>query len=132
MRVSIYSGFYERMKNKKWLWFTLAGLDVAITVFLFVIHIIMIANISGNKTPEEMEALRQQQNLIGALMRDTTLYLVAFVIPLFVILAANIVALVLYVRKQTKKEPVKVSDLSEEQKEALKKQLLEDLKKENE
>ena len=118
------------MKNKKWLWITLAALDVAITVFLFVIHIIMIANISGATTPEAQEALRKQDGLIGALMRDTTLYLVAFVIPLFVILAVNIVALVMYVKKQTKKEPVKVSDLSEEQKEALKKQLLEDLKNE--
>ncbi len=132
MGVSIYSGFFERMKNKKWLWYTLAGLDVAITVFLFVIHIIMIANISGATTPEAQEALRNQPGLIGLLAKNTILYLVAFVIPLFVILAVNIVALVLYVKKQTKKEPVKVSDLSDEQKEALKKQLLEDLKKGNE
>ena len=46
-------------------------------------------------------------------------------------LAGNIVALVIYVRKSTKKEPIKVDDLSAEQKEALRKQLLEDLNSEN-
>ena len=33
----------------------------------------------------------------------------------------------MYVKKQTKKEPVQVNDLSEEQKEALRKELLKDL-----
>lgn len=116
------------MKNKKWLIISGAVLDVGITVFLFVIHIIMLINITG-KTDEELIALRNQDNLIGALMRNNTLYLTAFVIPLFVILAINIVALVFYVKKQTKKEPVKVNDLTEEQKEELKKELLKDLEK---
>ena len=116
------------MKNKKWLFICAAALDVAVTVFLFVIHIIMLVNITG-KTDEELSELLKQNNLIGALMRNNTLYLCAFVIPLFVILALNIVALVFYVKKQTKKEPVQVSDLTDEQKEELKKQLLEDLNK---
>ena len=106
------------MKNKKLLWIAAIALDVAVTVFLFVIHIIMLINIVG-KTPEELQALRSQDNLIGALMRDNVLYLVGFVIPLFVILVINIVGLVFYVKKQTKKEPVQVNDLTDEQKEAL-------------
>ena len=114
------------MKNKKWLWISLVALDVAITVFLFVIHIIMLSNIAG-KSAEEIIIIKNQKNLVGYLMNNTTVYLVAFVIPLFIILAANIVALVFYVKRQTKKEPVKVSDLSDEEKEALKKELLKDL-----
>ena len=117
------------MKNKKTLLVIAAGvLDLGITVFLFVVHIIMLVNIIG-KTDEELIALRNQDSLIGLLVRNNTLYLCAFVIPLFVILAVNIVGLVFYVKKQTKKEPVQVSDLTDEQKEALKKELLKDLEK---
>ena len=54
-------------------------------------------------------------------------YGLAFVVPLFILLAANIIGLVFYVRKTTKKEPVKVQDLSEAQKEALRQELLKDL-----
>lgn len=117
------------MDNKKKALIICGGvLDVGITVFLFVIHIIMLVNITG-KTDDELIVLRNQDNLIGLLMRNNVLYLCAFVIPLFVILALNIIALVFYVRKQTKKEPVQVSDLTDEQKEELKKELLKDLEK---
>ena len=117
------------MKNKKTLLIICGGiLDIGITIFLFVIHIIMLVNITG-KSEEEILELMNQDNLIGLLMRNNTLYLVAFVIPLFLLLAANIVALVFYVRKQTKKEPIQVSDLTDEQREELKKVLLKDLEK---
>ena len=117
------------MKNKKVLWITLISLDVAITIFLFVMHIIMLANVV-NKSAEQ---IAQLTGLIGFLASKekggTIVYLCAFVIPTFLILAANIIGLVIYVRKQTKKEPIQVNDLTEEQKEALKKELLEDLNK---
>lgn len=107
------------MKNKKPLWITLIVLDVAVTAFFFVIHIIMLASLS--KTEVEREAMT---GLIRILMDNSTLYLCAFVIPLFVILALNIVGLVIYVRKTSKKEVTKLDDLSEDQKEALRQQLL--------
>ncbi|MCR5348489.1 MAG: hypothetical protein K6E59_02630 [Bacilli bacterium] len=112
------------MKNKKPLFITLIALDVAITAFFFVIHIIMLINLQ--KTPEEREAIG---GLIGWLMRQENngFYLGLFVIPLFLLLAANVVGLVIYVRKTTKKEPVKVNDLTEEQREALRAELLKDL-----
>ena len=113
------------MKNKKVLWIALIGLDVALTVFLFVMHIIMLANVV-NKTRDQIASLT---GLVGTLANNTGLYLGLFVVPTFVILAANIIGLVIYVRKQTKKEPIKVNDLTDEQKEALKKELLEDLNK---
>ena len=116
------------MKNKKltWLWITLAAVDVGLTLFLFVIHIIMLAQTVG-KTAAEIQANAAKNGLIGYLQTHTTFYLWLFVIPLFVILAGNIVALVLYVRKSTKKEQVKVDNLTDEQREALKRELLQDL-----
>lgn len=110
------------MKNKKPLWITLITLDVAITAFLFVISIIMLAN-----TPKNEQERLEMDGFIGFLIKNPTVYLWAFVVPLFVLLAANIVGLVLYVRKTTKREPVKVNDLSEAQKEALRQELLRDL-----
>ena len=115
------------MKNKKILWIALIALDVAITVFLFVIHIIMLLNVI--RIQQAGGDYSSLTGLVGTLANNTGLYLGAFVIPTFVILAANIVGLVFYVRKQTKKEPIKVNDLTDEQKEALKKELLEDLNK---
>jgi len=71
------------------------------------------------------------EGFIGYLQNNPTVYLVAFVIPLFVLLAANIIGLVIYVRKSTKKEPIQVNDLTDEQREALKAELLKDLENDN-
>ncbi len=128
---SIFLGFFYYMKNKKLLFISVAALDVALTVFFFVIHILMLINVAGNKSVEDIEALKNSGTLLGFFASNTTAYLLIAVIPLVLILAANIVGLVLYVRKQTKKEPIKVSDLTDEQKEALKKQLLEDIQNES-
>lgn len=116
------------MNKKKILWISLAVLDVAITAFLFVIHILMLVHVVG-KTSAEVQQYASQPGLIPYLINHLTLYLWLFVIPLFVILAGNIVFLVFYVRKQTKKEPVSVNDLSDEEKEKLKAELLKDLDK---
>lgn len=114
------------MNKKKILWISLGALDVAIVVFLFVVHIVMLANVVG-KTPEEIQAFASGSGLFPYLAGHLTVYGCAFVIPLFVVLAANIVGLVVYIKKSTKKKAVTVSDLSEEEKEALKKELLKDL-----
>ena len=112
-------------KYKKPLFIGVVALDVAITVFLFVLSIIMLANAS--KTDIERQAMT---GFVGWLVNlEPLVYGLAFVVPLFVLLAANVVGLVIYVKRATKKEPVKVADLSEEQKEALKQELLKDLNK---
>ena len=118
------------MKNKKWLWITLGVLDIGLTVFFFVVHIMMLAGIVG-KTEEEILALRQRGDMIGWLARpeNNIAYLLGFVIPLFLILAANVVILVIYVKRQTKQAQLTVGDLTDEQKEALRKELLQDLEK---
>ena len=119
------------MKNKKPLWIALIALDVAITVFLFVISIIMLANVS--KTAGERALMT---GFVGWLVNlKPWVYGVAFVIPLFLLLAGNIIGLVIYVKKTTKVEVqanVTVNDLSEEQKEALRQELLKDLQGGNE
>ena len=114
------------MKNKKILLITAVALDVAITIFLFVISIIMLATLSKATTKQAVEALGND-NLIGYLANHPLVYGLAFVVPLFLLLAGNIIGLVVYVRKTTKREPVKVNDLTDEQKEALRRELLRDL-----
>ena len=99
-------------------------LDVALTVFLLVVSIILLVDVTG-KTPAEIAAT---PGFIGYLENHTLFYGLVFVLPLFLILAANIIGLVIFVRRSTKKEPVKVNDLTEEQKEALRQELLNDLK----
>ncbi len=114
------------MKNyKKPLFIGLIVLDIAITIFLFVISIIVLVTMAGSQ--DLNEAINKSSGLIKFLLQNRTLYGVLFVIPLFVILAGNIIGLVFYVRKTTKKEPAKLEDLSDEQKEALRQELLKDL-----
>ena len=84
------------MKNKKPLWIALITADVLITTVLFVISIIMLAN-----TPKSQEERDAMEGFIGFLVKNPNIYLWAFVVPLFVLLAANIIGLVLYVRKTT-------------------------------
>ena len=118
------------MKNKKALWISLISVDVALTVFLFVIHIIMLAHVVGKTNQQINEYIKTHNDLVAFLIKNKWFYLWLFVIPLFLILAGNIVGLVLYVRAQTKKEKVTVDNLSDEQKEALRRELLQDLQNE--
>lgn len=113
------------MKNKKPLWITLIALDVAITIALLVISIIMLSQTVGKTAAE----IRAAKGFIGYLQNHTTFYFLLFVLPLFILLAANIIFLVIYVRKTTKAEPVKMDELTEEQKAELRKQILADLQK---
>ena len=120
-------------KTKKILIFSGIGLDVAVTVFLFVVAIIMIATMPGNNLSQVEYNAKIAQNgpFIGYLQTHPTLYLLTCVVPLFVLLAANIAFLVLYVRKVGKKPEVAVDDLSEEQKAALRAELLKELQAES-
>ena len=114
-------------RYKKPLFIGLIVLDVAITVFLFIISIMILAVVVPADTITD--AINNSTGLIKYLLQNSTIYVVLFVIPLFLILAANIVGLVFYVRKTAEKEKVKLHDLSEEEKEALRQELLKDLQK---
>ena len=122
------------MKNnqKKILYIACISIDVIITVALLVISLMMLIK-SGTLTSNELALIKanggEGYGFIGYLIAHTTTYFCGFVLPLFILLAINIVGLVIYVRKETKKEPVKVNDLSDEQKEALRREILADLQK---
>lgn len=113
-------------KYKKPLLISIVVLDFAITVFLFVISIIMIATLAKYKNNPQ-SAAAASSGMIKFFIQNTTAFLWIVVIPLFALLAANIIGLVIYVRKTSKKEPAKLDDLSDEQKEALRQELLKDL-----
>ena len=117
------------MKNKKVLWICLGALDVAVVGFLFVVHIIMLSHVIG-ATPAAIQELAKEPTFVGYLVSHLSVYGFAFVLPLFLVLAANIVGLVLYLRKNLKHGKISASDLSEEEREALKKELLKDLQEE--
>lgn len=100
-------------------------LDAVITIALLVISIVMLAETIGKSAAE----IQNGTGFINYLQKHTTFYFCLFVLPLFILLALNIVGLVFYVRKTSRSEPVKVTDLSDAQKEELKKQILADLQK---
>lgn len=113
-------------KTKKILFFVGLGLDIGITIFLFVVAIIMLATMPKNQS-EMAVAVDNNGPFIGYLQQHATVYLWTCVIPLFVLLAVNIIFLVLYIRKLGKKPEVAVDDLNEEQKAALRAELLKEL-----
>ena len=102
-------------------------LDVGVTIFLFVISILILAKVIPAATLNEAINSARGMPLIHFLLRNPTVYLVGFVIPLFVLLALNVVGLILYVKKTSAAKPAQLDDLSEEQKEALRQELLKDL-----
>ena len=106
-------------------------LDVIISIFLFAVSIIVIVLVGKYGV---REAPNHSSGLILYLLQHTTFYFWVFVFPLFILLAANIIGLVFYVKKTSAKEnaPTKLDDLSEEQKEALRQELLKDLMKDTE
>lgn len=116
-------------KVKKILIFAGLGLDVAITIFLFVIAIIMIATMPKSSA-DMLVAHEINGPFIGYLQEHITLYFWTCVFPLILLFVVNIVLLILYVRYQAKKNETKMEDLSEEQKAALRAELLKELQNE--
>ena len=113
-------------KYKKPLLIALVVVDVAVTTFFLVLSIMILAKVVPAKTLNE--AINNSDGLVKAILQmKPVASFFAFVLPMFLVLAGNIVGLMIYVRKTTKKEPAKLQDLSEEQKEALRQELLKDL-----
>ena len=117
-------------KYKKPLLIALVVLDVAVTTFFLVLSIIILVKVVPAKTLNE--AIANSDGLVKAILQmKPVVSFFAFVLPMFLVLAGNIIGLMLFVRKTTKKEPAKIEDLSEEQKEALRQELLKDLQGDN-
>ena len=100
-------------------------LDVGITVFLLVVSIIMLATMPANGV-EMQKAIEMNGPFIGYLQQNSTVYLFTCVVPLFLLLGLNIVGLVMYIKKAGKTKAT-LAELSDEQKDALKAELLKDL-----
>ena len=99
--------------------------DVGITVFLLIVSIIMLATMPKNSI-EMSEAIEMNGPFIGYLQKNPTVYLFTCVVPLFLLLGVNIVGLVMYIKKAGKTKAT-LAELSDEQKDALKAELLKDL-----
>lgn len=117
-------------KAKKILIFTGLGIDVAITISLFVIAIIMLVTMPSSRIDAHNNAIEQNGPFIGYMQLHPTVYFWSCVFPLILLLVANIVILVLFVRALGKKKQMAVEDLNEEQKAALRAELLKELQEE--
>lgn len=115
-------------KNKKALWISLFSLDAAVTIFLFVVSIIMLATMPKNDLERYALEKAGAKNFIQWFQLNPTAYLFIGVIPLFILLVLNIVVLIRVIKNATAKKAVELNDLSAEQKEELRKELLNDLK----
>ena len=119
------------MKNKKPLYIALLSLDAVLTLGLAIFNLVMMINTIGKKAPE-----LGGEGLIGYLQQNPTVYLLAFVLPLFLLLAGNIIGLVLYVRKSTAKEQQRqvksIDDLTPEELAAIRAELNKDVEKKEE
>ncbi len=113
-------------KNKKILYISLFALDIALTIALFIISIIMLATM-----PKDSVELANATGFIGYLQKNPTVFLVSVVLPLFILLGVNIYVMIWYVRKQNKAKKVEVSDLSDEDKAKLRAELMKDLQNED-
>ena len=116
-------------KTKKALIFTGLGIDVAITVFLFVLSIIMLATMPDLKSVGylDMESYyADYPGMITYLQAHPTTYLLSCVLPLIVLLIGNIILLIWYINRAGKMK-TQLSDLSEEQKAALRAELAKDM-----
>ena len=117
-------------KYKKPLLIALVVLDVAIITFFLVVSIMLLSVVIPYQS--QADRLAHANALVKAILQmPRWASFCAFVLPIFLVLAGNIVGLMLYVRKTTKKEPAKIEDLTEEQKEELRQELLKDLQGQN-
>lgn len=124
------------MNKKKVLFISLVSLDVAITLFLSVISIIMLALVAIKK---DVTAIQARTDFLGYLARTPGVFMGAFVVPLFLLLVANIIATVFYVNKKSKEQAknakqedskISYNDLTSEQKDQLLEELIAERQKE--
>lgn len=103
------------------------SLDAAITIFLFVVSIIMLATMP--KTEADYLIAQRKPGMIPYLQTHSTVYLLTCVLPLVILLIVNIYAFIKYIKKAYAKKKVELTDLSDEEKEKLRQELLNDLQK---
>ena len=116
-------------KNVKYLIIAGIAVDTVLTIGLFVLSIVLLVHFNTTTQAE----LLTEEGFLGWFVKDPNRIIYTVMVPLFILLALNIVLLFLYVKKTApKREKVELNELSDEQKEALRKELLKDISKENE
>ena len=115
-------------KLKKTLIFSGIAIDIAATTFLLVVAIIMIATMPSAEEVQfrRDEVIATRGEFIGNLQLNPTLYFWSCVFPLIVLFIGNIVGLFFYV-KYVGERKARLADLSDDQREALKAELLKEL-----
>ena len=115
-------------RMKKALIYCGLALDIVITVFLFVVSIIMLATMPDSSMPgfDMMAYYEDHPGMFTYLQAHPTVYLLSCVLPLVVLLVGNIILLVWYINNAGKKK-TELADLSEEQKAALRAELAKDM-----
>ena len=109
-------------KTKKILFIALFAVDIAITVFLFVVSILLLVNMPAN-----IMEVASKPPFLKFFYENEWAIPVIVVVPLFVLLGLNIFALFMYVKKTSANKKVKLNELSDAEKEALRQELMRDL-----
>ncbi len=108
-------------KTKKILYIALFALDVSVVLFLFIVPTIVAATMPSLRTDID------KTTFIGFFQANPNAILFAFVLPAVVLLGLNIFILIKFVKKVNARKKVQLNELSAEEKEALRKELMKDL-----
>lgn len=112
-------------KAKKALIIAGIAVDVLITIALFVFSVVILVNMPDSKF-ESLPA----DTFLGYFQHNPEMILICDVLPLALLLVANVCLAIWYIKKTGKKEEkkqVSLSDLSEEEKAALKQKILQEM-----
>ena len=108
-------------KAKKILYIALFALDVAVVLFLVIVPIIIATTMPKLRTDID------KGTFIGFFQANPTAILFAFVLPAVLLLGLNIFILIKFTKKVNARKKVQLNELSDEEKEALRKELMKDL-----
>lgn len=115
-------------KTKKVLIIAGLTLDILVTITLFVFSVILLANMPETKFDID------PTTFLGWFQSDPIRILLLDVLPLALLLALNLVVTFGYIKKNSPKKEQKqvtLNDLSDEEKEALRKKILEEMLQES-
>lgn len=120
------------LKAKKALIIAGLAVDVIITILLFVLSILILANMPD---PYDVKAGNVDYNsFLGWFQQEPFRILLIIVLPLALLLVGNISLTIWYIKKTGQKEEkksVSLNDLSDEEKAALKQKILQEMMQES-
>lgn len=111
-------------KTKKALIIAGVAIDISITIALFVMSIILLVNVP--KEGQFNQAM-DPTSFCGWFLTKPYRILLIVVLPLIILLALNVFITYRYFKETGEKKKVTLADLSDEEKEALRKKILEEM-----